>query len=297
MTLPVHPSEVSESGPAVTADETGPVSALPGWGARIALGFAARAGRTILASRTQRGPLAVQRPFYPEGDRAHVYLLHPPGGVVGGDRLEIGVEVAAGAQALITTPGATKWYRSAGPAAHQTQVLRVAADGALEWLPHETILFPGARAVLTTRIELAAGARWIGWEVLSLGRPAIGERFASGMLDLSLDLRRDGVPLILDRLRLEQATGLDGPTGLRGFPVTGTLVATGAGPADLAAVRAGCPVDQSTPWGATLLSDLLVVRVLATGTEPVRRLFVLIWSILRPSLLGCPACPPRIWGT
>jgi urease accessory protein len=211
--------------------------------------------------------------------------------------LEIGVEVAAGAHALVTTPGAAKFYRSAGPRAIQTQTLGVAAGGTLEWLPQENILFRGAQATLETRVELAPDARFIGWEVYSLGRPAIGERFATGMADLSLDLRRDGVPLILDRLRLDQGAGLEGPAGLRGLPVSGTLVATGAGPADLAAVRARCAADPPTLWGATLLDDLLVARCLATGTEPIRRLFHAIWGILRPSLLGCPASLPRIWAT
>lgn len=285
------------SAPSVILGDTGQDTAHPGWRAQIALGFAERAGRTVLASRNHRGPLAVQCPFYPEGAPCHVYLLHPPGGVVGGDRLDIAVEVAAGAHALVTTPGAAKFYRSAGPRAMQTQTLRVAAGGTLEWLPQENILFPGAHATLATRVELAPGARFIGWEVHSLGRPAIGERFATGMADLSLEIRRDGVPLILDRLRLDQGSGLEGPAGLRGFPVTGTLVATGAGPADLAAVRARCAVDPPTLWGTTLLGDLLVARCLAPGTEPIRRLFHAIWIILRPRLLGCPACLPRIWAT
>jgi urease accessory protein len=268
-----------------------------GWQASIALGFAERSGRTVLVSRRHRGPLAVQRPFYPEGPPCHVYLLHPPGGVVGGDRLDIAVEVADGAHALVTTPGAAKLYRSAGPRAWQTQALLVAAGGILEWLPQENILFPGANAALSTRVDLEPGARFIGWEIHSLGRPAIGERFTAGVADLSLEIRRARVPLMLDRLRLNDGVGLDGPAGLRGFPVTGTLLATGAGPQDLAAVRAQCAADSRALWGATLLGDLLVARCLAPGTEPARRLFVAIWGTLRPSLLGCPACPPRIWGT
>jgi urease accessory protein len=274
-----------------------PALSSPGWQARIALEFAERAGRTVLVSRRHYGPLAVQRPFYPEGAPCHVYLLHPPGGVVGGDRLDIAVAVATGAHALVTTPGAGKFYRSAGPRACLGQTLKVAAGGILEWLPQETILFPGAHAALSTRVDLEPGARIIGWEIHSLGRPAIGERFATGVADLSLEVRRAGVPLLLDRLRLDQGDGLDGPAGLRGYPVTATLVASGAGPQDLAAVRAQCAPDAQALWGATLLGDLLVARCLAPGTEPVRRLFAAIWGILRHNLFGVPACPPRIWGT
>ncbi len=228
------------------------------WQARLRLHFEAGPDRTILARREQRGPLAVQRPFYPEGGPCHVYVLHPPGGLVGGDRLEIAVRVGDGAQALITTPGAAKVYRSLGPTAEQTQRLQVAAGGALEWLPQENILFPGAQARLRTELDLEPGAAFIGWEVQCLGRPAIGERFQTGRADLGFYIRRARVPLLLDRLRLADGRGLDGASGLRGYPVTGTLVACPAGPDDLEAVRAGTDacLDPDLPWGATLLGDL-----------------------------------------
>ena len=122
-------------------------AAREGWQASLRLGFAPRAARTALVHREQRGPLAVQRPFYPEGDTCHLYLLHPPGGVVGGDRLDIEARTTGEAHALVTTPGATKFYLSAGHTAHQTQRLRVGAGGALEWLPQENIFFPGALAL------------------------------------------------------------------------------------------------------------------------------------------------------
>lgn len=269
------------------------------WPARIELAFAERAGRTVLARKRQVGPLAVQRPFYPEGGPCHVYLLHPPGGIVGGDRLEIEARVGEGAHVLITTPGAGKLYRSAGSRATQIQRLEVAAGGTLEWLPQENIYFSGAKVRTCTEVELAPEARYVGWEVHSLGRPAIGERFASGYAELSMRLRRGELPQILDCLRIECGTGLDGRSGLRGFPVLGTLTASGATSADLAAVRAdvGGEGGADCVWGATLLGDLLVVRCLARGTEPVRRLFFALWGILRPRLLGLPACPPRIWAT
>jgi urease accessory protein len=119
----------------------------------------------------------------------------------------------------------------------------------------------------------------------------------TGTADLSLAIRRAGRPLLLDRLRIDAGAGLDGPAGLRGFAVTGTLVATGADREDLATVRERTAIDSGILWGATLLDDLLVVRCLAPFTEPARRLFAAIWGILRPRLLSLPACPPRIWGT
>ncbi|WP_303908751.1 urease accessory protein UreD, partial [Thiohalomonas denitrificans] len=151
-----------------------------GWKARLELGFEPRAGRTVLAKRIQRGPLAVQRPFHPGDGACHVYLLHPPGGVVGGDELSVRAAAAAEAGALITTPGATKFYRSAGPRAYMEQRLNVADGGALEWLPQENIVFPGALADIRTRIDLKGQAGFIGWETLCLGRPAADERFDAG---------------------------------------------------------------------------------------------------------------------
>ena len=156
---------------------------------------------------------------------------------------------------------------------------------------------------------MASVARFLGAEVHCLGRPAISERFAQGRADLRLRVSRAGVPVLLERLLVSAGQGLDGPTGLRGLPVTGTLLASGADAADLAAVRAhpggsGHPLgaDQTRaaptpPWAATLLGDFLIVRALAPATEPVQRLFIALWGILRPRLLGRPACPPRIWAT
>ena len=251
----------------------------------------------MLASRKQRGPLVVQRPFHPEGPVCHTYLLHPPGGVVGGDRLEIEVEVAPGAHALITTPGATKFYRSAGAVAHQSQRLNVAAGGALEWLPQENIFFPGADASVESRVELEAGARFIGWEILCLGRPTVEERFDHGSARLGLQVWRDGRPLLLERLRVEGADALNRPAGLRGRPVSATLAITPADTAMLEAARAALPEAVEGEVGATVVDGLLLVRFLGEQAEEARRCFIPVWRAVRPMLLGREACPPRIWAT
>lgn len=270
---------------------------LPGWAASLDLWFGVRNGRTVLARQQRRGPLTVQRAFHPEGEVCHLYLLHPPGGVVGGDRLELSVDLEAGAHALLTAPGAAKVYRSAGAQAEQSQRLRLGEGAALEWLPQEAILFPGARFRAHTRVELDPGARFIGWEITCLGRPVIGERFAAGTADLGLEVWRAGRPLVVDRLRVTGPDALDAPSGLRGYPVVATLVATGAGAEDLAAARAALPDPVPILIGLTRVEDLLLARCLAQAVEPVQRTFRALWGILRPHLLGRPACPPRIWAT
>lgn len=271
------------------------------WEGSLALDLVRRAQRTVLAQKRQRGPLTVQRAFYPEGAPCHLYLLHPPGGVVGGDRLHIQATVAPRAHALLTAPGATKFYRSAGATARQRHEFRVDDGAALEWLPQESILFPGARVAASTRVTLHRRARFLGWEIVSLGRPVIGERFEQGMVMLGLRVERDGRALLSEHLRVgidgACASALDGASGLRGFPVTATLVATGAGSADLEAARSALPPDAGVPTGMTLIDDLLVMRALAHRVEPLALRFRAVWRRLRPRLLDVEASPPRIWAT
>ena len=150
-----------------------------------------------------------------------------------GNRIEITLDVTAGASVLVTTPGAARFYRSAGVAVTAQQDLKVAGGGPLEWFPQENILFPDAR----TSAELTSDARFIGWEIHSRGRPVIGERFDPGTADLEFRLDRDSRPPLRDRLRVGMGWDLDGPSGLRGFPLCGTFVATGAGPKNLEAAR------------------------------------------------------------
>ena len=260
------------------------------WRAELSLAFHNRDGKSILAERRHDGPLVVQKPLYPEGEAlCHAIVVHPPGGVAGGDELSLSVRTDSRAAALLTTPGAGKWYRSAGPWARQS--LRFEVAGALEWLPQETIVFDGAMAKLESEIRLEAGARYLGWEILCLGRTGSGERFRRGRIELSNALYRDGRLLWLERGRLDGGgTLLASPAGLQGQPVCATLVASGA-QFDVAACRSveGIAVTQ--------LPGVLVARHLGASTEAARRLFVHLWSILRPALFGRDAMPPRIWST
>jgi urease accessory protein len=267
-----------------------------GWQAGLQLGFRARPHRTVLAERKRIGPLAVQRPFYPEGDVCHVYLLHPPGGVVGGDTLDIAVSVEANAHALITTPGATKFYRSAGQDAHQVQRLIVEDGAVLEWLPQENIYFPGAQVRINTRIDLRGTARFAYWEIQCLGRPVLEEGFDQGFIDSRLSVYRDDEPLVLERLRVS-ADNRARLSLMAGLPVGGSLLIGNAGEAEIEACRDLLLSDGADYTGATLLGDILVVRYLGTSTERARRLFADVWRSLRPATLGRAPSDPRIWAT
>lgn len=264
-----------------------------GWRAQLALRFRPRGARTELTGRRHFGPLTVQRPFFPEGAPAHIYLLHPPGGVVGGDRLHLDVRLEEGSHALLTMPGATKFYRSAGPTAYLEQHFHVAAGATLEWLPQDGILFPGARLRLESRFHLAPGARLLAWETLCLGRPVMGEAFDSGRLDSLLAVERGGDPLLHERLRLDCGR-LD---KLAGLPLLATFLVAPGSAALLELAReqlAGLP----QPAGATLLDDyLLVIRLLDADNQRLQATLQRLWHALRPAVTGLAPCPPRIWAT
>jgi urease accessory protein len=271
------------------------------WPAELALGFARSGERTVLAGARHFGPLRIQKALYPEGaGLCHAVVLHPPSGIAGGDQLRLDVDVGAEAQALLTTPGAGKWYRSAGAVAEQAATLKVGRGATLEWLPQESIVFDAAQARMRTSVELEAGARYIGIETLCLGRRASGETFSRGQLRLATDIRLDGRPLWRERGRIEGGSQLlDSPIGLAGFSVCSTVIAAGAEvDADtLAACRQATPVETGAQWGVTAMPQLFVGRYLGHSAESARAWFVDLWRSLRPVFIGRAMSVPRIWNT
>lgn len=273
------------------------------WLGRLRLEIVSADGIARVAQRRHEGPLVIQRPFYPEGPEVvHLYLLHPPGGIVGGDRLETSIRVGPGAHALVTTPAAQKVYRSAGPEASQENALELASGAVLEWLPSEVIVFDRARATSTTRVSLADGAAFIGWEIGCLGRAECGEAFRSGSFAQHFELERGDRPLLVERF-LARGGGafLTASWGLRGLPVVATLLALARAPRDASALvdalRAKLPLEPALLGAATAVDEAVVVRVLGASVERVRAELVRAWSVLRPALLGREARPPRIWAT
>lgn len=265
-----------------------------GWQAHLQLGFAQSRDKTLLVNRRHVGPLTVQRPFYPEGDVCHVYILHPPGGIVGGDQLNLCINAEQHSHALITTPAAGKFYRSSGEQAGQTVSIKVAEGAALEWLPQETIIYQGALLRSAVNVELAVGARFIGWEILSLGRPACGERFDAGLADTSWQIYSENQPLFLERLHLD-AKSFAARWGLQGFSACGTLFASPANSGSLDAVRQ--LIGNSQSCGVTLIDDLLVCRAVDDRSDRLRGFFEQVWALVRPDSVQRKACAPRIWAT
>jgi urease accessory protein len=274
-----------------------------GWLGRLSLEFARAEHGTQLRRSVHEGPLRIQRVLLPEGPACpHVYLLHPPGGVVGGDRLETSVELLDGAQVLLTTPAAQKLYRSSGAQAEISNLLRVHSGGGLEWLPSETLAFSAAQARLATRIELEPGASFLGWDIICYGMPARAEAFAAGRVSSRFEIFRGGRPLLIEALDLSAAQGLlDAPHALRGQPVVASLYAVpGQGDIDeglLERTREVVGVPARGWCSVSSLSELLVVRALGPNVEGVRSLLIAAWRELRPRILGRAPVTPRIWAT
>lgn len=269
------------------------------WQAELRLRFTEAGGRTVLRERQHRGPLLVQRPFHPEGGPCHVYLVHPPGGVAGGDQLRLEARVEPGAHALITTPAATRFYRALpGRRATVTQHLAL-HDATLEWLPQESICFDGADALLRTRVDLSGQSRFIGCEMTCYGRPACGEPFASGRIQQATELWHEGRPLWIDPLRIDGGAPMHAARwGLQGATAMGWLAAWPCTPAHLESLREALTQSPSAArCSLTWMDGLLLARALGQQAADLRAALLPAWQWLRPRLLGRPAIAPRIWAT
>jgi len=275
------------------------------WKAELTLRFGRVADRSVVAERLHYGPLIVQKPLYPEGPGVcHTIVIHPPGGVAGGDELSLRMALDAGTHALVTTPAAGKWYKAGGSLARQDGARQdgtfTVGDGAvLEWLPLETIVFDAADATMNWHVNLAGNAAYAGWEVTCLGRRASGERFLTGFLRQAIRIFRDGAQLWGDLVAFKGSDPLmHSIVGLRGCSVFGTMVvAAGVLPTEiLERCRALKPGDDAG-CGVTALPEIFAARYLGHSAERAKAYFAALWTELRPWYAGRPAHRPRLWDT
>ncbi|MFT3777981.1 MAG: urease accessory protein UreD [Ottowia sp.] len=272
------------------------------WNATLDIRYAPAEGRTVARHRHE-GPLRVLKSLYPESPRVcHNVLVHPPGGIAGGDRLDVTVHVDGGAHGLISTPGATRFYRSDGLPAVQDVRLHLAEGARLEWLPLETLVYPGARAENRLALALAPGAALMGWDVVGLGLPHAGQPFERGWLAQRIEW--PGVWLEQARIDAADARLLGSPLGLAGQRCVATLFYASGSPLARAGREQALELTRevldahplAAQCGATVLDDrLLVVRALAPVTEPAVGLLRQVWAVWRGHFWSMPAVPPRIW--
>ena len=275
-----------------------------GWHGHLALDYDLDRGGTRARSR-HHGPMRVLASLYPEGPHiCHHVLVHPPGGLVGGDTLELALTLAPGSHALITTPGATRFYRSAGEPAVQRIDARLAPGARLEWLPQETICHAATLADNRLSFSLDAGAEMIGWDLLALGLPASGEAFDRGHIHQQIAL--PGVWLERARVDGGDSRLLDSPLGWAGNRVMATLwfsrgdaLPTTVRETLLETARTDIAASRlASTAGATSPHDRVVVmRVLAHRVEPAMALLARVRAAWRQTAWGLAANPPRIWRT
>jgi urease accessory protein len=283
------------------------------WQGKLHLEFTEDQGATRLAQCQVQAPLKVQRPFYPEGEQVcHCVALHTAGGVVGGDRLSLTLDLHPRAHALLTTAAAGKIYRSNGLVAEQSTRIQVAEAAVLEWFPQEVIVFDGADYRQDLRVELGQGAIWLGWEVTRLGRSARGETFLTGEWRSHTEVWQGDRLLWVDPQWVKGGSAmLTSLHGLAGYPVIASFVLIGREVSkDLVGkVRSlwygeGQEDDFSLPQtpnpdvaeiGVTRLMSGLLCRYRGRSTAEARRWFVAVWSLLRQDYLDRPSCKPRVW--
>ncbi len=275
-----------------------------GWRARLELDSAAAGGTTRLVHNRHEGPLRLLKALASDDGRVlEAVIVHPPGGLAGGDDLRVDLAVGPGCRVLATTPGAQKWYRadrSGGAVSAQTR-LRIAAGAVLEWLPQPSILYDHADARQDLRIDLAGDAGCIGWEMLIRGRAAMGERFAHGAIDQSITMAVDGLPLWRERLKADAADRLfPSPVGWDGRTVAASVwcCAPAWSPARLALLRDAWRELATPGGGATVIGDALVLaRLLGDDGERLQATCQSMWRAARISLDGEAGSLPRIWRT
>ena len=271
-----------------------------GWTARLSLQYTHDGERTVGRDRHE-GPLRVLKALHPEGPGiCHHVIVHPPGGIVGGDELHVDVHLAPAAHAVVTTPGATRFYRSAGATARQQVRLQLADGARLEWLPLETIAHAGCLAENRVTLDLAPGAECLGWDLLALGLPAAGEAFDRGHFLQQIEL--PVAWLERGRIRGDDTTLLDGAPGLDGHRVLGTLWLAAGRPWDTdrrdALLDAARDATGDALAGATAVhAQVLVLRILADRVEPAMQCLQAVRAAWRRQAWGLGAEPPRVWRT
>ena len=271
-----------------------------GWQGFLSFTLERQAQRTVVKDKKHLGPLVLQRPYYQEIGRPMILVIHPPGGVVGGDELELQVRMRPGAEGMLSTPAATKFYRSNGCRAQQRQAIFLSQGNQLEWLPQETLFFD--KSIVSNDLKFyldSADNRLIAWDIVGLGRPESGEDYSEGELRQTLEVWLENKPVFIDRLSLKPgSTLLRSAAGMNGHSLFATLLLYSNESEKQSELL---ELLQSVEWeinlGVTRMGDLIVVRALSSSLDELKRALSQCWELSRPFILERQAIRPRIWNT
>jgi urease accessory protein len=294
------------------------------WLASLSMTFAPRSKKTVLIDSKRQGPLGVQRAFYPDATGcAHVYVLHPPAGIVSGDTLALNAELKVASKVLVTTPGAARFYRArvAEPLASlQTQnvTLTVSDQASLEYLPMETLVYNKANALNNIKIYVEGSGQYIGWEITCLGLPNIEQAFEQGNLAQSVSLFHNKKCLFYDNMTINTTDGannamMNQKVALGGHHVVGNMILfDGAATSKQKVLQQDASfaaylvslcreainnLEVNALIGITELQNVIIVRYLGSSSEQCRFIFAAIWKDVRPIMLDMQGIAPRIWHT
>ena len=257
-------------------------------------------GKTVVKDKKHFGPLVLQRPYYQELNRPTILVIHPPGGVVAGDQLTMEVSLKENAQAFISTPAATKFYRSLGARSYQTQRLKLAHHSQLEWLPQETLFFNQANVHNRLYFELeSAEAELIAWDIVGFGRPAMQESFSQGEVLQKVEISLAGKPVFIDQFYFNDDSEIFvSPFGLNRATLMATMMFYHS---DISHLRSLKKELLAEDWvvncGVTLVNNVLLLRTLDTDLDNLKARLISAWKLARPLIISVPAVMPRIWNT
>jgi len=274
----------------------------PSWLAKLSLSYERTSIGTVLKKSLHEGPLRVQKALFPEGnDICHSIIIHPPAGIAGGDVLEIDVFVGTECHTVLSTPSATKWYKSFNNPATQSIQFDLGASAKLDWLPQENLFFKGADAKVLTKLNLHSSSSFIGWDAAMLGRHASGEEWSKGHVHMRNQIYRDGKLLWIEngQINAEDMYYKSLPQ-IGSSPVFATLWAVGPACSRTLAESLSImmPWTDSLRAGVTYLPQgVLLARAVSNDIELTRNWMINTWSTLRPLVHGVPAKSLRLWAS
>jgi urease accessory protein len=253
---------------------------------RIALSVSAADGVTRRRKVYEDGPLRVRFPNG-EGPALEAMLVNTAGGIAGGDRHDLEIDVERGASLCFTTAAAEKVYRAIGAGAEIAVRLAVEAGAQLTWLPQETILFDRARLRRIIEVDLAQDATLFMAEAAIFGRTAMGEAVEHGSFNDRWRVRRGGRLMFAETVRLDGAIArmLAEPAVAAGGVAIATVLAV---PGDEAMIERARAQTFRGEVGLSAWNGLAVARLCAKDGADMRCDLAAVVTALGGVL-------PRLW--